>query len=806
MSDCLIIGFNDFGFEGFVEMVRSMGADSGACKDLDLTFIEYQDKPIHSMDIINHFYLATKGESQRPFHNSDFLWPVVTYLGSYLWRRGYTFDYVNLFQSEKEKLREKLLKDDTLTIAITTTLYVSPYPILEIVSFIRQYNKSAKIILGGPYISNQAKMDDPESLQLLFKYLGADFYVISSEGEAALAGILDALKNGSDLNKVDNIAYRKGEDFQVTAPSVESNPLEENMVNYGLFPPDEFAGFVTLRSAKSCPFSCAFCGFPQRAGKYTYLPVELVQQELDAIKALGTVHTLTFIDDTFNVPKARFKELLRMMIRNNYGFRWNSYLRSDHVDEEAIDLMAESGCDGVFLGVESGSDFMLERMNKTSRRKDYLRVIPQLRARGIISHASLIIGFPGETQETVNDTLQFVEEARPDFFRAQLWYCDPTTPIWNEREKYGVKGSAFNWRHDTMDARTASDIVDRFFFSVRNSIWLPQNGFELWSVYYLLRKGMTLDQIKKFLVAFNAGVKERMIHGGKKPVSRELIETLATCSRFEDGVEPDLRPAEVYSGASFVEAEQFWTGQFASPWPASNVAELREGEGAGDSQWAGVPLLVSAEALERLESQHEADLSRVLLAAFAVLLSRVAGREEAVIVAHVPASDRARTCPVRLSPSWEVSFRQFVRGTEAGVADALAHSLYAFYILGNALRLAEHGVTPPAFGIGYAFAPAFEDAPTAGLQEELKYYPAVAAEMSLVLSASKGDDGVKLQLEYASDRFRREVVEKLASCFESIIAQVSDRPDAPLEEMTLGDDVPGRAIAARADESEVFNF
>ncbi|HKG20536.1 MAG TPA: condensation domain-containing protein, partial [Blastocatellia bacterium] len=372
--------------------------------------------------------------------------------------------------------------------------------------------------------------------------------------------------------------------------------------------------------------------------------------------------------------------------------------------------------------------------------------------------------------------------------------------------KYGVKGSAFNWRHDTMDARTACDLVDKLFFSVRNSIWLPQNGFELWSVYYLLRKGMSLDRIKKFLVSFNAGVKERMIHGGRRPVSRELIESIATCSRFEDGIEPDLSPAEIYSGSRFVEAEQFWAGQFASSLQVSNVEELREGERADDSQWVSVPLLLSAGSIERLESQHEADLSRVLLAAYAVLLSRVAGREDAVIVARVPATDRPVTCPVRLSPSWEVSFRQFVEDAEKRVADSLAHSLYAFYILGNSGRLAEYDVTPPALGVGYVFAPDCGDATPAGLREELKYYPEVAGAMNLVLSASRSAEGVRLQLEYASGQFRREVVEKLASCFESIIAQVSDRPDSPLEEVTLGEDVPARAVAAKADESEVFNF
>src|SRR6185369_4944894 len=374
MTDCLVIGFNDSNFEEYEEMVRSMGTESGAYRDLSLAFINYEGKPRRSIDILNHFYFQNKGgEVVKPLHNADFLWPVVTYLSTYLARRGYSFDYVNLFHLEKEKLREKLEKEDILTIAVTTTLYVSPYPILEIISFIRKYNKTAKILVGGPYMHGQIKDHDEASLQRLLKLLAADIYVISQEGETALVNIIRTLKSGGSLDKIDNIAYRKGENYVLTSTSIESNPLEENMVNYSLFPKEEIGEFVTLRTAKSCPFSCAFCGFPQRAGKYKYQSVELVEQELDEIREIGSVSTLTFLDDTFNVPKQRFKEILRMMIKNNYGYKWNSFYRCDHGDEETIELMGKAGCEGVFLGVESGSDEMLLKMNKTARQKDYMK-------------------------------------------------------------------------------------------------------------------------------------------------------------------------------------------------------------------------------------------------------------------------------------------------------------------------------------------------------------------------------------------------------------------------------------------------
>ena len=89
---------------------------------------------------------------------------------------------------EKEKLKEKLMRDDVLTVAITTTLYVSVHPVLELIQMVRECNSKVKIIVGGPYISNLPKMTDQLTLQRLFKYIGADVYIISNEGEAVFGG------------------------------------------------------------------------------------------------------------------------------------------------------------------------------------------------------------------------------------------------------------------------------------------------------------------------------------------------------------------------------------------------------------------------------------------------------------------------------------------------------------------------------------------------------------------------------------------------------------------------------------------
>jgi radical SAM PhpK family P-methyltransferase len=541
MTDCLIIGHNDGNFDDYVGMVRSMSEDSGAWRDLRLAFAQIGGRPLNALGVMTEY--AGRTPWGTPYHNTDFLWPTITYLGSYLDRHGFSFDYINRFQLEKEAFKRKLLTDRIRTIAITTTLHVSAHPILEIIDFIREHNDEAKIIVGGPFISNLPASTDAAGMQQLFEYMGADYYVIQSEGEQALVRILSMLKSGSDPSTIPNIAYRSGGDYRLTPSEAESNPLEDNMVNYSLFPREQVGQFVTLRTAKSCPFSCSFCGFPQRAGKYKYLPVDLVERELDAIAAIGGVTTLTFIDDTFNVPKNRFQQILKLMIDRQYGFRWNSFLRSDHSDDETIALMGEAGCDGVFLGVESGSDQMLLLMNKTSRRRNYLHAIPRLRDAGVTTHANFIVGFPGDTDETVQESVSLIEEAQPDFFRAQVWYCDPVTPIWEKRESYGVQGSAFNWSHDTMNAHQAADLVDDMFRHVRGSVWLPQNGFEMWSLFYLERLGMTRAQVKDFLRTFNRAVAATIDDGAPGPDLLRELASRATVHVERAGAADAIAPA-----------------------------------------------------------------------------------------------------------------------------------------------------------------------------------------------------------------------------------------------------------------------
>lgn len=806
-TDCLIVGFNDTDLAPWVEMVKSMGEKSGAFRDLNLAYVDYQGRPHRSMDLLNHFHFGPDIDPRRRFSNTDFLWPTITYLGTFLHRRGFTFDYVNQFHLEKEALREKLLHDDILTVAVTTTLYVSPHPILEIISFIRQYNEKVKILVGGPYVSNQIQMLDDEAVQQLFKYVGADVYVISQEGEAALANLLAALKAGDSLDKVENLAYRDGGSYVFTAKSTERNELAENMVDYSLFPREHIGEFVSLRTAKSCPFSCSFCGFPQRAGKYVYTGVELVEDELDRLKEIG-VTTLTFLDDTFNVPKTRFKDILRLMIHKGYGFKWNSFYRSDHGDEETIELMGQAGCEGVFLGIESGSDRMLQRMNKTSRRHNYMKAIPLLRQAGISTHANLIVGFPGETLDTYEESVSLIEEAKPDFFRAQLWYCDPVTPIWNRREEFGVQGSGFAWSHNTMDCETACDLVDRMFLGVRGSVWLPQNGFEQWSTFYLQRRGMSMERLKTFLRCFNAAVREKLLHPGKTDVDPNLMASLAASCRFDDTVEVDDAPVEVYSADRYVRAEASWLDEMRGNRPAPGLEGVLGPRREEEGRWSSVPVEVQAPSLLALGESAGAPLPELLLAAWSALLARVSGQDNAALAAGLfdAEGERRETFPVRLSLSPTASFRELALQTGRKMTLGGETRTFAFHLLKNPYRMAECQSACPALDLGYLFSRTAPGHPPASVEELVSCHPDVEREMGLVLRVHQSGASLAAELLYLDGPYSRLGVEDLAASLAAILHQIAAKPESSLREIALGAEAELSSSQVGADAEEAFNF
>jgi radical SAM PhpK family P-methyltransferase len=311
----------------------------------------------------------------------------------------------------------------------------------------------------------------------------------------------------------------------------ENNKLEENMVDWRLFS-DRIGKVATVRTGISCPFSCNFCLYPKLGGQYQYVSVDAIEEELNALESVGKVKSVYFMDDTFNIPPQRFKEILRMIIRNKYSFKWHSFFRCQFADAETVELMKESGCEGVLLGIESGSQKILDNMNKLVTVEQYKNGIGLLNEYGIPAMTSYIVGFPGETQDTVKETMNFIEETRASFYQAFVWYAAKGAPVWDKKEHYGLKGQEFNWSHNTMDVQTACDMVENMFLNIKNSTWVPKNNFHNDGIFFLRRMGMNIQQIKEFCDAFNGGVREKLMNPQNIEISKEIMQRIVNACVF----------------------------------------------------------------------------------------------------------------------------------------------------------------------------------------------------------------------------------------------------------------------------------
>jgi p-methyltransferase len=165
-----------------------------------------------------------------------------------------------------------------------------------------------------------------------------------------------------------------------------------------------------------------------------------------------------------------------------------------YIDEETARLMRDSGCRGVFLGVESANDVVLKNMNKRATRADFLRGMDLLQKYNIMSVATFIIGFPGESEQSIKDNIDFIENTSVRFYTLKEFYYIENTPIYHDREKYGLTGMGPKWKHDTMDSATAHKIKMNMFQTIKNAIFIDPDT-SLWYLVYLYDQGFTMDEI-----------------------------------------------------------------------------------------------------------------------------------------------------------------------------------------------------------------------------------------------------------------------------------------------------------------------
>ena len=386
---------------------------------------------------------------------------------------------------------------------------------------IRAAFPGAVVVLGGLMLVSYEKNLPPAHFHGMLLSYGADAYIVTPRGEAPLLEMLQILRR-SDRESLaaapPPCTYLVHEGRIIPPASTVEPPLpfEDGYIRWSQLPQSSHLYHtVHTRTARSCAFACAFCEYPVNQGPLTLMPVEVFEQELRELKALGTVKSIIFTDDTFNVPLLRFKELLKVLAR--YDFEWYSFFRPQYADAETAELMKESHCRAVFAGLESVDDQVLKNMHKVATADAYRRGIEQIKKKGINIHANFIVGFPGETEASARKIVPFLNEMDIDFCTVCTWSFIPSTPIGARREEFKITGMGVEWTHSSMSSHQAQLLAREIALEQKRSVHNAVRG-EAWTEFLMYANDFSVDEVQLAIRSFNR-------HLGKDTTEAEIKAT-----------------------------------------------------------------------------------------------------------------------------------------------------------------------------------------------------------------------------------------------------------------------------------------
>lgn len=332
------------------------------------------------------------------------------------------------------------------------------YEVGAIVEKLKATASPPMVAVGGPHPS----ADPAGTLEMM---PGADFAVVG-EGEEVFPDLCTRIEDGCDLDSVGRSGSVRGLAWRSKAgvTFTRARPVEE-IDGFGLPDWDELspssypkdysgAVYVPFMTTRGCPYRCAYCaGHLVTGRRLRFRKISNIIAELRNLKDHFGVHEFCHVDDNFTLNGKFAREVCRAMIREGLGLRWRctNGLRLDSLDEQTLKLMEEAGCCSVYIGVESGSQRVLDRMGREAAlqvMKEKVGLIA--RATGMHMLGFFIIGYPGEERSDILRSIELAASLPLDMASFFLFTPHPGTEVYEELEKSGrlkdVDWSA--WHYD----------------------------------------------------------------------------------------------------------------------------------------------------------------------------------------------------------------------------------------------------------------------------------------------------------------------------------------------------------------------
>lgn len=313
---------------------------------------------------------------------------------------------------------------------------------LRIAQNIKDCFPDIPIIMGG----NHATM----TYQSLLKDAYADFVCIGM-GERLMVFLCEALfaKKGK-IEEIPGLAYKTG--TQVRQNPLESQWQDLNELSFPAYQKIDLSrydtnGYIPVVTSIGCPFNCAYCStFKFHGRRVNYYAPQKVVDVLERLMENYGTNKFNFLDDAFTFNRKRIVAICELLIEKRLDIEWMCNTRIDMVDLDLLKLMGRAGCKGVFFGVESVDQAVLDKANKRVDFSQVEKVMGWAKQAGLQIRQSYIIGLPGETTDSIEHIKRFVADTEPSQVQFSMLNVFPGTDYANDPESYGLEILPLAWQ------------------------------------------------------------------------------------------------------------------------------------------------------------------------------------------------------------------------------------------------------------------------------------------------------------------------------------------------------------------------
>lgn len=410
--------------------------------------------------LLTHGYFLREDDTEmrimRPYPPLGIL-----YISSYLKARGFDVGVFDTTFKSFDEFSLFIAEHSPQVVGISSNLMTK----LNVLRQIRRCKGAGcTVVVGGPDVPEYAEQ---------YVGFGADAAVIG-EGEATTTELIEALHGGRPLRSVRGIAFRD-DDGKIlrTAP----RPLIEDLDSIpfpdrGAIRLEEYIdawrrchgmGSVSLICARGCPYTCTWCSRSVYGGTHRRRSVKNVVNEIEMIRERYNPDMLWFADDVFTIQHKWFHQFHEEMKRRSLRIPFECISRADRLTEEILRKMAEIGAFRIWYGSESGSQRILDAMERRVSL-DEIRTVTRLAQKvGIKAGLFVMLGYPGEEIPDIEATVEHLKETNPDAFLTTVAYPIRGTKFYGQVE--GRISTPSDWASVTdRQLRIAGRHSDRFYW------------------------------------------------------------------------------------------------------------------------------------------------------------------------------------------------------------------------------------------------------------------------------------------------------------------------------------------------------